>query len=176
MTASLAELTELWGADQVVYFPLDKLGSTLAFGPELLSPGGVLPENVPILFTVYTDESPKLFDLLEVEVGDTAVLHLVVLGAAPDSSDLRFCLDTATGVVGLIDVTTPSAELVNSSHALFVEFLYRLTQLILADDGHTSRAPRAQALRDELNTADPAAFADPESWWSMAFDQLIGSA
>ncbi|MEE3920568.1 SUKH-4 family immunity protein [Micromonospora sp. BRA006-A] len=31
-------------------------------------------------------------------------------------------------------------------------------------------------MRDDLRPVDPVAFAEPESWWNMAFDELESTA
>jgi hypothetical protein len=99
----------------------------------------------------------------------------VVIGGLPDSPDLLFVLDTSTGVIALLNTAGPPMELVNSSYALFVEFLYRLGRLISTDPGGEARQAQARALHEELRIADPAAFEDPESWWSTAFTQLAAT-
>jgi hypothetical protein len=165
-------MADFWGADQLLHFPVDQFESEMRFSPDLLPPGGAMPDDVPILFTVYLSGAIKLFNLVEIRIGDDDPLRLVVLGGAPDSPNLLFCLDLGTGVVGLLDSDGPALELVNSTFALFVEFLYRLARFISSDPGGAARTEQAAVLHDELVTVDPSAFQDPESWWSMAFAQL----
>jgi hypothetical protein len=172
MAIQYSDLVDLWGVDALIHFPADRFESEIGFHPDLFPPAGAMPADVPILFTAYISGPIKLFDLIEFQVGDEEPLRLAVIGGAPDNPNLLFGLDLATGVVALLDPETPAVELVSSSYALFVEFLVRLGRFISADPGGAARAAQARELRDELRVADPAAFADPESWWSIAFTQL----
>ncbi|MFD4433515.1 SUKH-4 family immunity protein, partial [Nocardia sp. NPDC058497] len=63
-------------------------------------------------------------------------------------------------------------ELVNSSLAAFVEFLYRFALFIDADRGLSVRVERARELRQDLTTQDPRAFVDPDSWWNVVVGSL----
>jgi hypothetical protein len=172
MAVTYSALAQLWGAEHLVHFPVEQFAADMRFDAELLPPGAALPDDVPILFTVDVAGPIELFNLVEFQVGEDEPLRLVVLGGSPDDPNLLFALDMATGVVALLDPSGPGLELVNSTFALFVEFLYRLARFISADPGGTARAEQANVLRDELITTDPSAFSDPESWWSMAFGQL----
>ncbi|MGW3615871.1 SUKH-4 family immunity protein [Micromonospora arida] len=174
MTATHEELTALWGADGMIYFPVDRFDDVLGpLTPEVFPPFGAIPVDVPILFTVDVDVSGmELFSKLKIEIGEASPRIHIVLGSSPEDPQLLFCLDALTGGVVLLDLETPNFEAVNATFAAFVEFLYRLGQLIATDPGGRARATRAAAIREELMGVDSSAFADPKSWWSMAFDQL----
>lgn len=174
MSVTHEQLTALWGERGVIYFPDQRFDAILGpLGPETFPPHGALPVEVPILFTVdVSAPDVELFSTLRIEVGDEGPRPYVVLGSSPEDPMLLFCLDATTGAVILLDLETPNLETVNSSFAAFVEFLYRLGQLIATDPGGRERAARAARIRAELRTVDEAAFGDPESWWNMAFDQL----
>ncbi|MEV4657072.1 SUKH-4 family immunity protein [Micromonospora sp. NPDC049301] len=174
MTVTREELVALWGERGVIYFPDQRFETILGpLGPEVFPPYGALPVEVPILFTVdVTAPDVELFSTLRIEVGDEAPGAYIVLGSSPEDPLLLFCLEAATGAVLLLDLQTPNLETVNSSFAAFVEFLYRLGQLIATDPGGRERAARAVQIRAGVREVDPAAFADPESWWSLAFDEL----
>ncbi|PWR09825.1 hypothetical protein DKT68_11155 [Micromonospora acroterricola] len=174
MTVTREELVALWGERGVIYFPDQRFEAILGpLGPEVFPPYGALPVEVPILFTVdVSAPDVELFSTLRVEVGDEGPRAYIVLGSSPEDPMLLFCLDAATGAVLLLDLQTPNLETVNSSLAAFVEFLYRLGQLIATDPGGRERAARAAQIRAGLREVDPAAFAEPESWWSLAFDEL----
>ncbi|GIF12785.1 SUKH-4 family immunity protein [Actinoplanes teichomyceticus] len=174
MSVTQEQLTALWGADGMIRFPADRFGDVLGpLTPQVFPPGGVLPRDVPILFTVDVDVAGvQLFSRLRIEVGDAEPRIYIVLGSSPEDAQMLFCLEALTGAVVLLDLQTPNFEPVNATFAAFVEFLYRLGQLIGDDPGGRARAERAATIRAELTGADPSAFADPESWWSMAFDQL----
>ncbi|KWW98057.1 hypothetical protein TH66_22405 [Carbonactinospora thermoautotrophica] len=172
MLIKYSDLADLWEEDELVHFPFDRLGPWVRFGRDLFPPGGAMPVDVPILFTVHLSGDVHLFSVLRIQVGEGEPGQVIVLGAVPGDQGLLYCLDTETGAVLLLGTDTGSLELVNSSFALFVEFLYRLAQLIRNDPGGAERAAMARHLRTELAAADPAAFEDPESWWSVAFMQL----
>lgn len=174
MTVTREQLTALWGERGVIYFPDQRFDAILGpLGPEVFPPYGALPVEVPILFTVeVTAPDVELFSTLSIELGDQGPRPYIVLGCSPEDPMLLFCLDAKTGEVFLLDLQTPNFELVNSTFAAFVEFLYRLGQLIATDPGGRERAARAAAIREDLRAVDAAAFADPESWWNMAFNEL----
>lgn len=165
-------LVNLWGADRLVHFPLDRLGPELSFSRDLLPPAGAIPSDVPILFTTRLIGEIQLFDIVELHIGDQQARRLIILGAAQDDPNLFYGLDTVSGAVELLDPIAPGMEQVNSTFVLFVEFLYRFTPLIGVDP--VEEAGSIQAIRDELGAADPTAFDSPESWWSIAFAQLAG--
>ncbi|GAA2691928.1 SUKH-4 family immunity protein [Actinoplanes palleronii] len=174
MSVTHEELTALWGADGMIYFPVEQFDDVLGpLRPEVFSPSGALPLDVPILFTVdVTVEGLELFSKLKIEIGDAGPRIYIVLGSSPEDAYMLFCMDALTGAVVLLDLETPNFEPVNATYAAFVEFLYRLGQLIENDAGGRDRAVRAAAIRADLHGVDPSAFTDPESWWTMAFDQL----
>lgn len=174
MTVTHAQLATLWGADGIIYFPAERFDDVLGpLPPEVFPPSGALPIDVPILFTVDIDvEGMDLFSKLKIEVGDADPRIYVLLGSSPSDAQMLFALDALTGAVILLDLESPNVEHVNATFAAFVEFLYRLGQLIATDPGGRERARRAAAIRADLTAVDASAFGDPESWWSMAFDQL----
>jgi hypothetical protein len=177
MTITHDDLVRQWGADNLVYLPTDRFARILRFNPMLFSPEAALPVDVPILFTVAFEGDAKLFDLIEFQLGEAQVIKLIVLGAVPGEPTLMFCLDATDGSVALVDLHQPSVEPVNSTMASFTEFLFGFAQLIDIDEGAgPQRNRRALDLRARLTLADPAAFADPESWWSIAFTQLLTRA
>lgn len=177
MAVSYDELLDLWGAENIIHFPVSSLLDVIEFGPESLPPDGAMPMDVPILFTAaVADDDLELFSQLQVEAGHLPPLRLIVIGAVPDDPDLLFTVDAESGAVLMVDPKESTIEAVNSSFALFVEFLYRLGRLIENDPGGAERAAQAAAIREDLRAADPAAFEDPESWWSAAFLQLSASA
>ncbi|GGQ72207.1 SUKH-4 family immunity protein [Couchioplanes azureus] len=178
MPLTHAQLLAHWGARRIIYFPLDRFLSRIQVGPEAFPPDGAIPVEVPILFTVaVTAPDLELFSLLNLQLGEDQPTTLIVIGCVPSDPDMLFCLDPATGAIMLLDLDPehPGYELVNTSFALFVEFLYRLDELIQSDPGGEARADHAAILRRDLHDLDPDAFEDPESWWSAAFAQLLTS-
>jgi SUKH-4 immunity protein of toxin-antitoxin system len=170
VTLTYSDLAARWEEQQLVHLPLDRIGSELLFSFDRLSPGGALPSEVPHLFTTHLRGEPGLFDEIRCEFPDRGPYRFVVVGAAPATLKLLFGLDMVTGLVVLMDSVNHAVEPVNSSLALFVEFLYRLAPLVAPD--RPTPAPEIGELRAELRALDPAAFDSPESWWSMVLDRL----
>ena len=178
MTVTRDQLMAHWGVQRIIYFPLEPLLPYIQVGPDAFPPDGAMPVDVPILYTAAVDTPDlELFSVLSLQLGDEQPTTLVVIGCVPTADEMLFCLDPATGAVMLLDLDPDNTgyELVNTTFALFVEFLYRLDELIQSDPGGTARASQAAALRDNLHHLDPAAFDDAESWWNAAFAQLLTS-
>jgi hypothetical protein len=167
---SYEDLVALWGQDWVIHLPIDQLGEAVTCGPDPLPPYGAMPIEVPLLFSTLLDGNIGLFSVLNIEAGDEQVMRLVALGAVPDDHDMLFCLDGASGGVQLLQVSEPGLELVNSSMRAFVDFLYHVTSFVREENRGEQRVAGARELQRRLARLDPAAFADAESWWSMAFD------
>jgi SUKH-4 immunity protein len=174
---TLTDLVGQWGEQGLVQLPMERYARIFRVQPRTLSPEGVLPVAVPILFTAEVDGEVKLFDTVRIRLGERQTLNLIVLGAVPRDPGLLYCLDASGGTVVLVDVNTPSIEPVNATMALFVEFLLRFAQLIDADSGPgPQRSGRALRLREELAELDPTAFERPDSWWVVAVQQLLTRA
>ncbi|WP_155829750.1 SUKH-4 family immunity protein [Glycomyces tenuis] len=136
-----------------------------------------IPIDMSVVFTSYLDGRFKLYDDIVLELGSQGSLKLVVIGAVPNDPDSTlFCLDTATGRILMLDVNKGTLEPVNSSFRALTEFLYHFALFVSQDSGLAGRAQRAVTLRSKLTQIDSGAFADPESWWSVAFMQLEGRA
>ncbi|MBO0873411.1 MAG: SUKH-4 family immunity protein [Pseudonocardia sp.] len=171
MTLTYSALAARWGEERLIHLPLDSIGSQLLFSFDGLPPGGALPSEVPRLFTVDLAGGPGLFDEIRCEFEGREPYRFLVVGAAPGTPELLFGLDMLTGLVVLMDSVDQAVEPVNSSLAVFVEFLYRLAPLV-DPDRPASVADAVGELRAELRTLDPAAFDNPQSWWSMVLDRL----
>lgn len=130
--------------------------------------------EVSVVFTTFVKGEIELFDVVKMQVGNAEPVNMVIIGAVPEDDDLLFALNLASGAVLLVDLNQGAVETVNSTARDFVEFLYRLSMFIDADQGRASRAEPAARLRQELTRLDRMAFEDPESWWSAAFAQLEG--
>jgi hypothetical protein len=164
------DLVALWGQDSIIHLPIEQLGSVVTCGPDPLPPYGAMPIEVPLLFTTLLDGDIDLFSVLNIEAGDEQVMRLVALGAVPDDHDMLFCLDGASGGVQLLQLSEPGLELVNSSMRMFVDFLHYVTRFVREENRGEHRVAGARELQRRLAQLDPVAFADAESWWSMAFD------
>ncbi|MFI6948018.1 SUKH-4 family immunity protein [Streptomyces sp. NPDC050422] len=166
------DLVDQWGMKRLIHFPVDRYRQLLNFDLTLLPPNGAIPTFLPSVFTVNINGPARLFNVIEMHLG-AEVLRFIAIGAAPDDPDLLFCLDTNTGAVALVDINQPAIELANSSVRTFVQFLTSLQQLLKNNGkGHPIRAGEVSRLNRELRSIDSAAFADPESWWSVVFLQL----
>ncbi|QKW18294.1 SUKH-4 family immunity protein [Kitasatospora sp. NA04385] len=175
--ATHTELTGLFGADGVARVPFDEaLASGLSEADaRTLSEVGV-PAELPVVFSMSAPGEPEAFTLVPVDTGEE-VVEVLCLGGPADSTGMRFCLDLADGYVILLDLggDEPSAEIVNTTLADFVEFLYRfalrLVETAEADEPELDRY--TAELRGALAARDPLALSDEESWWSMVFDRLL---
>ncbi|MFE3854480.1 SUKH-4 family immunity protein [Streptomyces griseorubiginosus] len=170
------EMTELFGADRVVTLDravAEEHGLSEA-DAEVLCEVGV-PTFVDVLFTLDTaDEGPDPFTVVPVAAGGEET-HILVLGGPTDDPALRYCLDLDRGYVILISLDEePRAEIANRTLADLVEFLYRfaLRTKHLEHAAPQDRAPYTDKLVDYLKSRDPYAFAQPDSWWSMVFEQV----
>jgi hypothetical protein len=163
-----AAVEKLWGAERLLLLPMADLDEHLAFPDELLPDEFALPDGVPVLFTADLPDGTPLFGLVEIRPPGEEPLRRVVLGAAEDDPTLLFVLDVVTGAVEILNTADLVLERINSSLALFVEFLYRI--VLLAGEG--LHPTRVDELRAGLAGRDPLAFVAEQSWWSTAFDQF----
>ncbi|WP_205326668.1 SUKH-4 family immunity protein [Glycomyces sp. YM15] len=176
MTDSDAYL-KAWESDNVVPYPRDAwIGEFKA--PATTYPAvDFLPLDMSVVYTAYLEDARfDLYSRIDLDMGRDGKLALAVVGAVPDDKDdMLFCLDTGSGQILLLGVSDGTLELVNSTFKALAEFLYHFALFIDADTGAAGRAKRAKALRAELTAIDPEAFADRESWWSIALMQLEGT-
>lgn len=167
------DMVALWGAEGLLHLPLERV-EPMTFDLRSLSPEAAVPAEVPLLFTAYIEGDFELFNVVEIQVGQEEPLGLIVLGAVPDER-MYYCLNGDNGAVMLLTLGEPTdLEVINSTLHAFVDVLYRLDRFIREDQGSATRAASAARLRAELTELDPIAFADPESWWNVAFAQLEG--
>ncbi len=114
--------------------------------------------------------------MVPIDTGDE-IVNVLCLGGPTGTTDMRYCLDLEDGYVILLTLgDQPAAEVVNTTLAEFVEFLYRLGLRFEDIAGRTSEQMDEYTLqlRAYLAARDPRAFAEPDSWWSMVFDRLLG--
>ncbi|MFI6448661.1 SUKH-4 family immunity protein [Kitasatospora sp. NPDC050543] len=170
------ELAELFGPGGIVVLDeADSLANGVpADAAEVLAEVG-LPAYLDVLFTNDIGAEPAEFSIVPVDAGDERVAVLV-LGRPTDDQGMRYALDLRNGCVILLSLgEEPAAEVVNTTLADFVEFLYRVA-LRLTETEHASDEQRAaydRRLRAHLRDRDPLAFAQPDTWWSMIFDHLV---
>ncbi|WP_100445340.1 SUKH-4 family immunity protein [Glycomyces xiaoerkulensis] len=136
-----------------------------------------IPIRMSVVYTSYLTGKFELYADINLETGAEGTMKLVVIGAVPaDPEATLFCFDTRSGRIFMLGVEKGTLEVVNSSFKALTKFLYHFALFLDEDTGAAGRPQRAAALRSRLEQIDPAAFADPESWWSVAFMQLEGRA
>ena len=168
-----AEYLAAWdGEENTVPYPRAVWMETFRLPAEVYPEIDFLPIDMSVVYTAYLSGQVELYDQVTVQLNEDTPGTFMIVGAVPDDSDMWFVFDTDTGAIMLIDTDEGALEMVNSTFAHFVDFLYHFGLFIDADEGIEGRAPRAARLRETLMDIDPAAFADPESWWSAAFAQL----
>lgn len=174
--ATHEEMTELFGADRVVTLdrPAAEERGLSESDTEALCDVGV-PVFVDVLFTLDTaDEGPDPFTVVPVAAGGDET-RILVLGGPTDDPEMRYCLDMERGYVILMSFgEQPEAEIVNRTMADFVEFLYRfaLRSRHLDQAAPQDRGAYTDKLVEYLRARDQVAFAQPDSWWSMVFEQI----
>ena len=164
MAATHDQLLAQWGTGRLIYIPLDQFLPPTTVVPDVFPPDGATPVEVRILFTVAVEKDGiHLFGVLSLQLGDDEPTALIVIGAVLDSPGMLFCLDPATGTVNLLDLDTPAFELVNSSFAAFVEFLYRLDELIQEDPAEPGELLRRTgcATNSQASTPPPSPTQNP---------------
>jgi hypothetical protein len=170
------EMTELFGAGRVVTLDravAEERGLSEA-DTEVLCDVGV-PKVVDVLFTLDTaEEGPDPFTVVPVSAGGEET-RILVLGGPTDDPAMRYCLDMERGYVILMSFgDEPQAEIVNRTLADLVEFLYRfaLRTKHLEHAAPQDRGPYTDKVVEYLRARDRYAFALPDSWWSMVFEQV----
>lgn len=70
----------------------------------------------------------------------------------------------------------PTAEIANRTLDDFVEFLFRYALWLKHVAGQSDQVADEYTtrLRTYLEARDLQAFAEPDTWWSMVFNQLMG--
>lgn len=164
-----------WEPKNVIRFPREQWMNEFS-APESSYPDiDFIPIEMSVVFTSFLNRRFDLYSNINLDMGSQGSLKLIVIGAVPADRDATlFCFDTASGRILMLGVDKGTLEPVNSSFRALTEFLYRFAIFLDQDTGVSGRATRAAALRAELFQIDPNAFADPESWWSIAFMQLEG--
>ncbi|MFF4359602.1 SUKH-4 family immunity protein [Streptomyces sp. NPDC001604] len=170
------EMTELFGAGHVVTLDssaAEERGLSEA-DAEVLCDVGV-PKYVDVLFTLDTaEEGPDPFTVVPVAAGGEET-RILVLGGPTDDPAMRYCLDMERGYVILMSFgDEPQAEIVNRTIADLVEFLYRfaLRTKHLEHAAPQDRGPYTDKLVECLRARDRYALAQPDSWWSMVYEQV----
>ncbi|MEU6857994.1 SUKH-4 family immunity protein [Glycomyces sp. NPDC046736] len=167
---------DLWeGEEGTIAMPVAQWRSQFRAPAAVYPDADFLPDAVSIFYTAETPGDMPLYAQVNLEPdpedGGPAV-PTVLIGSVPDEGDMLFLFDTDKGEVLYLDLREGIPELVNSSLRTFVDFLYELTLFVDADTGLAGRAERARTLHQRLLSIDAAAFAESDSWWSVAFQQL----
>lgn len=163
-----------WGVENYLVF--DRYAWMREFpAPAVAYPDSdTLPMEMSVVFQVGVGSTGlETFDRINLDIVDNESISLIVLGSVPNSDgSMVFGFDISGGRVILLGLDGGTLELVNSSLAKFVEFLYRFALFVDNDRGISSRASRASELRQELTSCDPDAFADRDSWWGVVLGSL----
>ncbi|WP_326710589.1 SUKH-4 family immunity protein [Streptomyces sp. NBC_01474] len=172
--ASHGELVEIFGESNI-----EKMGyrEALRIGLDeedalVLSHVG-LPRNCGALFTTEVDASPPLFTVRN--FSDDGSNRAVILGGPRDDPKMRYFLNVRDRFVGLIALRDePRGEVVNSTLADFVEFLYHIARRDVspAPASAAEGVQDADQLAEILIDRDPHAFREPDTWWSIALTQI----
>ncbi|MFC9609612.1 SUKH-4 family immunity protein [Streptomyces sp. NPDC056938] len=172
--ASHGELVEIFGESNI-----EKMGyrEALRIGLDeedalVLSHVG-LPRNCGALFTTEVDASPPLFTVRN--FSDDGSNRAVILGGPRDDPQMRYFLNVRDRFVGLIAFhDEPRGEVVNSTLADFVEFLYHIARRDVspASASAAEGVQDADQLAEILIDRDPHAFREPDTWWSIALTQI----
>lgn len=171
-----AEYLAAWdGEENTVPYPRRVWMDTFRLPAEVYPRIDFLPIDMSVVYTAYFTGDVELYDQVTIQIDEDRPEVFMIVGRVPEDANMWFVFDTDTGAIMLLDNDEPGLELVNSTFAHFVDFLYHFGLFIDADEGIDGRAPRAARLKETLMDIDPAAFADPESWWSAAFAQLEGA-
>ncbi|MFF0410387.1 SUKH-4 family immunity protein [Kitasatospora sp. NPDC004745] len=175
--ATHAELAELFSPQGVIRLDRREAVRHGIAGADVETLAGTgLPARLDVIFGLDVPGEPSAFSMVPIDTGDQ-VVQVLCLGGPTGATDMRYCLDLEDGYVILLTLgEEPAAEVVNSTLADFVEFLYRvglrLEHIRKVTDEQMDEYTRE--LRTYLSAQDPRAFAEPDSWWSMVFDRLLG--
>ncbi|MFI1238679.1 SUKH-4 family immunity protein [Nocardia salmonicida] len=169
-----ADYINAWGLGNYVVFDrnawIQEFSAPLVAYPDIET----LPMELSAVFQVGAGSAGiEAFDRINLDIGDNESIGLIVLGSVPNSDgSMLFGFDIAGGRVILLGLDHGTLELVNSSLAKFVEFLYRFALFIDNDRGISTRPNRARELRSELTSCDPDAFVSIDSWWGVVLSSL----
>ncbi len=172
-----ADYINAWGLGNYVVFDRNLWIREFAAPPVAYPDADTLPMELSAVFQIGTGSTGiEAFDRINLDIGDNESVSLIVLGSVPNSDgSMLFGFDIAGGRVILLGLDHGTLELVNTSLAKFVDFLYRFALFIDDDRGISSRPDRARELRIELTACDPDAFVGVDSWWGVVLSSLSAS-
>ncbi|MEU5536821.1 SUKH-4 family immunity protein [Streptomyces sp. NPDC020362] len=172
--ASHEELVEIFGEENIDRMPYRKaLQVGLSEEDALVVSHVGLPRNCGALFTTSVEGSPPLFAVRN--FSDDGANRALILGGPRDDPKMRYFLNVRDRFVGLIVFgDEPRGEVVNSTLGDFVEFLFHIARR----DVSPAPASAAEGIHDADQLAaalidrDPHAFREPDTWWSIALQQI----
>lgn len=177
---SRENLAQVFGEENIVTLDFDDamdLGLS-ELDVLLLSHVG-LPRDVGAVFTTELDGPPGIFSVQALDMPDGGANAAIFLGAPGGNRNLRYFLDVKNDLVvlGSLDDTNPTAEVVNSSLSHFVDFVHRIGAFYFAEDmGSETETLSANELAEQLKTRDPYAFRHSNTWWAMAVSAIVQQA
>ncbi|MGI5470430.1 SUKH-4 family immunity protein [Streptomyces sp. CA-132043] len=170
------DLVELFGETNVTtwsYSELRKIGLAPGSAHALSDVG--LPQNTANVFTTQVEGAPSMFSVHEFQLGDEPV-KILILGGPPGDQQMRYFLDVNDGVIGLFNLAEGrrQVEVINSTIHEFITFLHLYgdysNKSSMATPGE--RRELTRRLSGRLKEQDSFAFDQPDSWWSVAIEQL----
>lgn len=156
---------------------VELLGLSAADAETLVEVG--LPVEAGPLFTIDVVGEPGMLAAMPMTSADGEESFALFIGGPRDQPELRYFLDVRNGAVVVCSVTDESAqyEVVNSSLAVFAEFLLRFA-VYYANESATVEEDRLaiEELALLLHERDPFAIRNSGTWWSKVLDRLRGLA
>ncbi|MGM7646560.1 SUKH-4 family immunity protein [Nocardia sp. JW2] len=169
-----ADYAKAWGAGNSTVFDRASWMAELPAPSTAYPSADTLPMEMSVVFQFGAGSTGlEPYDRFNIDLGGGEKIELILLGSVPGSDgSMIFGFDISVGRVVLLGLNRGTLELVNSSLAAFVEFLYQFALFIDADRGLPGREERARRLREKLAAYDPGAFVDPDSWWNVVLSSL----
>jgi hypothetical protein len=136
-----------------------------------------LPRDAGPLFTTETTSPPKTFTAQQFKTPEDEVSVALFLGRPRDDRMMRYFLDIKKRYVALFamdDNGNAESEIINSSLSDFLEFIYMIGARYYGPPHADAEAAKKenQELSIALMERDAFAFRRPDSWWSMAINQI----
>lgn len=149
------------------------LGLSAADTETLVNHG--LPADAGPLFTVDVAGDPGMFTGQRVTTREGEPNIVLFIGGPGNRPELRYFLDVRNGFVVLcsVDDGNPRHEVVNSSLAVFAEFLLWFAVYYQSPNSSPADEYRAvEELAGQLRERDPYALRHPGTWWSIVLEGL----
>lgn len=176
---TVEQLVEVLGDENLATLDpgeVELLGLSAADAETLVEVG--LPVEAGPLFTIDVVGEPGMLAALPMTSADGEESLALFIGGPRDQPELRYFLDVRNGVVVLcsVDNERPQYEVVNSSFAVFAEFLLRFAVYYEKESATVEEERLAiEELALLLHERDPYAIRNAGTWWSKILDRLRGT-